>query len=294
MKNLKSQFENWQAPVSESGWEALAKDAEVLAYNRKRRLLRWGLTSIPAVIVIATLIAITVGGKESTLEQPSNKQSIIKQSTHKTADNAQTTLNPVAVSNESANVEISRTVKEHQLANSEVVEVGNTPSVLEQAPTQTVPSAIPAHHESKPATKTAPTSKESLKEVAAPAPTSVEPKSVIVPQSETAITESKSNVIPEDETSTDYNLYIPNTFTPNGDGKNDIFKPLANFEVSQYEMTIFSRSGDRLFTTRNIENGWDGQRYGSQLQDGIYVYHIKYTDPDGKPQVKKGQILLIK
>jgi gliding motility-associated-like protein len=54
-----------------------------------------------------------------------------------------------------------------------------------------------------------------------------------------------------------YTLFVPNSFTPNGDGLNDVFIPLAQ-SVKEYEMTIFNRWGLKVFNSLQLDYGWDG------------------------------------
>lgn len=71
------------------------------------------------------------------------------------------------------------------------------------------------------------------------------------------------------------NLYIPNTFTPDGDGRNDIFRPVVTFEgFTNYELTIFNRWGERIHITGDDTEGWNGTHLGEKCQDGTYVWKL--------------------
>jgi gliding motility-associated-like protein len=87
-------------------------------------------------------------------------------------------------------------------------------------------------------------------------------------------------------------LVIPNVFTPNGDGNNDIF--LANsFGIKNYECSIFDRWGLKMFETDNVHIGWDGKTTsGNSVSAGTYYYIIKATGIDQKNYDKKGFLLL--
>lgn len=89
-------------------------------------------------------------------------------------------------------------------------------------------------------------------------------------------------------------IYIPNAFTPNGDGKNDVFGITAfdNFTIKQF--TIFNRWGGIVFNTRNPADKWDGTQNKQPLPAGEYVYYVDIVLPDGKRFVKKGMILLLR
>ena len=75
----------------------------------------------------------------------------------------------------------------------------------------------------------------------------------------------------------DYTIFVPNTFTPDGNGANEIFKPvMQGFDEDEYTMYIFNRWGDLIFETHNMEVGWDGTFAGQnfQVQDGVYTWKI--------------------
>ena len=86
-------------------------------------------------------------------------------------------------------------------------------------------------------------------------------------------------------------IWIPNSFTPNGDGLNDIFRP-EGFGIEHYEMVIFNRWGERLFTGQN--QGWDGRFNGNVLKVDGYVYEIKFTDHLGEEVFRRGVFTLIR
>ena len=83
------------------------------------------------------------------------------------------------------------------------------------------------------------------------------------------------------EIKADFALYVPNTFTPNGDGMNDIFSPLGTgIETGNYELYIYDRWGDLIFQSGNIMMGWNGKANNGTLtaQEDTYVWIIKLTD----------------
>jgi gliding motility-associated-like protein len=77
--------------------------------------------------------------------------------------------------------------------------------------------------------------------------------------------------------------YIPNTFTPDGDGHNQTFKPVftSGFDPYNYEMLIYNRWGEIIFETHDVTYGWDGTYAfeNSTCQDGIYTYKITFKNP---------------
>lgn len=78
------------------------------------------------------------------------------------------------------------------------------------------------------------------------------------------------------------NLYIANTFTPNGDGSNDVFLPVVTYEeFTNYELTIYNRWGARIHITGDDTEGWDGTSLGEKCQDGTYVWVLKLKPDSG-------------
>jgi gliding motility-associated-like protein len=91
----------------------------------------------------------------------------------------------------------------------------------------------------------------------------------------------------------DYAFYIPNTFTPNNDGLNDIFQPKGT-GVVKYEMSIFDRWGEKLFYTDEFQKGWDGSFHGKICPNDVYVYLVRLTNIFGKSFELTGHVSLVK
>jgi gliding motility-associated-like protein len=90
------------------------------------------------------------------------------------------------------------------------------------------------------------------------------------------------------------NLFIPNAFTPDGDGLNDRFKP-ANIEgATDYTLTIFNRWGEILFVSHNPKEGWNGQYQGKKVQDGIYMFTVNFLYSDGQLYSEKGTVHILR
>ena len=88
-------------------------------------------------------------------------------------------------------------------------------------------------------------------------------------------------------------IYVPNSFTPNSNGINDKFKPVIGFaDFSSYKMSIYNRLGQEIFTTKDINEGWDGTKNSESLQNGIYIYSIQINNTEGKPINLTGTIAL--
>jgi len=93
----------------------------------------------------------------------------------------------------------------------------------------------------------------------------------------------------------DFHFYIPNAFSPNGDGINDSFSGKGVF-IKKYEMMIFDRWGDMIFFTDDIDKPWDGKaNQGSGVaQQDVYIYSIKVTDNKRKEHNYKGIVTLVR
>lgn len=95
------------------------------------------------------------------------------------------------------------------------------------------------------------------------------------------------------EVSKDYNIYIPNIFTPNADGKNDEFLVYGT-GITKLEVTVFDRWGEKLFTSNEQLKGWDGKYKGVDLKEDVYPYQVTFNTLDGKKHTKTGHVTLLK
>lgn len=101
------------------------------------------------------------------------------------------------------------------------------------------------------------------------------------------------------EVKNEFKIYIPNSFTPNYDGLNDVFIPVFSpygLDSKSYEMQIYDRWGHLVFQSKDPAKGWDGtfKNSGDQImKKDNYVFRIKYKDLDGKTYEEKGTVTLI-
>jgi gliding motility-associated-like protein len=90
-------------------------------------------------------------------------------------------------------------------------------------------------------------------------------------------------------------LTMPNAFTPDGDGLNDVFRPVTLPEkISSFSMYIYDRWGKQVFFTNDVKQGWDGNIYGNQAQIVGYVYVVKYRNPSGAEREKRGMVTVVR
>lgn len=89
-------------------------------------------------------------------------------------------------------------------------------------------------------------------------------------------------------------VYVPNAFSPNGDGQNDLFVPMLQCtEVSEFQFQIFSRWGNQLFASQNLAVGWDGFFDGKEAPVGVYVWRVLFSIR-GNPYVLQGDVTLVR
>ncbi|WP_346759669.1 gliding motility-associated C-terminal domain-containing protein [Agaribacillus aureus] len=88
-------------------------------------------------------------------------------------------------------------------------------------------------------------------------------------------------------------IFLPNAFTPNGDGLNDFFEAKGLFFQS-FSMKIFNRWGELIFVSDNADVGWDGTFNGKLMPEATYVYRVDVTDFTGLKSSRSGGVLLLR
>ena len=89
-------------------------------------------------------------------------------------------------------------------------------------------------------------------------------------------------------------LFIPNAFTPNNDGLNDVFRAGQDISIKKYRMKIYNRSGQVIFTSNTISKGWDGTINRIEQPIGTYVWVIDYTSKTARQYAINGTVTLIR
>ena len=92
-------------------------------------------------------------------------------------------------------------------------------------------------------------------------------------------------------------IEVPNAFTPNGDGVNDLFRPVVerNCPVSIYSLSVYNRWGQLVYSTVDLLSGWDGHFRGKPAEAGVYMYYIQFKGGvEGTAKELKGDLLLIR
>jgi gliding motility-associated-like protein len=86
-------------------------------------------------------------------------------------------------------------------------------------------------------------------------------------------------------------IWVPNAFTPNNDGTNDIFAPCFYFIPEEYLMLIYDRYGTVVFTSKNPGLGWNGRINGNNFApEGVYIYHVQYSSYNGQKNSQTGHV----
>jgi gliding motility-associated-like protein len=95
-----------------------------------------------------------------------------------------------------------------------------------------------------------------------------------------------------------FSLYVPNAFSPNSDGNNDVFL-VQGENIFDFELAVYNRWGERFFTSIDINKGWDGKNdIGKESPIDIYIYYLKYSSHSKNSVIRKysqvGRVALIK
>jgi gliding motility-associated-like protein len=88
-------------------------------------------------------------------------------------------------------------------------------------------------------------------------------------------------------------IFIPNSFTPNGDGVNDVLRVYGNI-IREMNMMIFNQWGEKIFQSRDQNMGWDGTHIGKAQPSGVYMYVAQFILIDGSIIKRQGSINLIR
>jgi gliding motility-associated-like protein len=107
-----------------------------------------------------------------------------------------------------------------------------------------------------------------------------------------------TNTLTKDvEIADDYNLLAPTAFSPNGDNLNETFIPSAlKIMESEFTMMIYNQAGEQIFTSKTVNNPWDGSNVNdnSLVPDGAYIWIVTLKNANGLMETYKGQIMVIR
>ena len=93
-------------------------------------------------------------------------------------------------------------------------------------------------------------------------------------------------------------LVFPNAFSPNGDNKNETFKPIITLEsiskISDYKLIIINRWGQKVFESNDASDGWDGSLLGEKAPIDSYFYSASYKNPEGNTEKLRSDLTLLR
>lgn len=91
-----------------------------------------------------------------------------------------------------------------------------------------------------------------------------------------------------------YEIFFPNAFSPNGDGRNDIWAPIDYGSARDIEILVFNRWGEKVFESNSVLNGWDGTYKGKQLSPETFLFFVKGVYLDGREFEENGSFVLVR
>ena len=94
----------------------------------------------------------------------------------------------------------------------------------------------------------------------------------------------------------DYSIFVPNAFTPNNDGNNDVFRLFGNIKTIAYlDIQIFNRIGEKVFDSQDHNFGWDGTYKGVLQNPSVFIWQMKLAFLDGhREELRKGSVTLMR
>ncbi len=89
-------------------------------------------------------------------------------------------------------------------------------------------------------------------------------------------------------------VFVPNAFSPNDDGMNDVFRIRGELYITESYLVVYSRWGEKMFESDNINTGWDGSFKGEDLCSDVYAYYYRVVCNDGQELEGKGNVSLLR
>lgn len=292
---FKDQFEHYDPTPPEGTWENIAQNNDLKQYNKKQSLKRRGnITIVSSVVIAVALVAAYF--IFSSPEETYHEENIVEIQVPETPQKEEMTA---SVEKEEAE-EIR--IPENNVPRKERSSLAAVPSkeaetVSTKQNSEEMKAADPVAQKSEPTESAVPLLSQTpltpQKEVVRPEiPQHPIPEHKAVTESE--IPGETFPIEPTYEEIESDKFYLPNAFTPNGDGLNDHFTLFPPAEMYAFEISIFNRSGHLVYRSKNPEPGWDGNFNGQPAPEGAYIYFVTYKDKQGKLQQLKGSLVLIR
>lgn len=287
-KLIKKQYDEFRPAVSEQEWELISQDSRLVHHNRMRRWRKVWIGGGAALLTAAAIVTVVM------LTHPKNQNA--------PANTSQTKSEQV---NDNIVKQAVPTVKDVKTEDIKIYEVSdvavetdnslkNTPSAVTPVVANNSATSVSSALTSTPDSKVSVQPAVAITKKPTPAQHVQTPTPIPTPKATENVFTNENTPEPDDNPQVEYKLFVPSAFTPNGDGLNDQFLVSSNFDPLSFDITIFTKASEKVFHSRSIDIGWDGTKYGAALPQGVYLYLIKYTNPDGKVESQKGQILLLK
>ena len=89
------------------------------------------------------------------------------------------------------------------------------------------------------------------------------------------------------------NIFIPNAFSPNGDGENDVLY-VRGSTITSFDFAVFDRWGEKVFETTDLNVGWDGTYKGKLAEPAVFVYYLNAVCGPGQTYFEKGNVTVIR
>lgn len=295
MKNAMNNEPNWQEllreyemPPSPGVWERIeaAQPAPVRQPAQPRAKLWWSAAAIMGVALVAGYFLWENHGNDA----PEALEIMVPltgnvTSPHDVTDPATISETAPFASPSSMESEVNNPEETRQPAMAPAV--SGTPAAAPVATPVSLQGSQPSKPEVLPHVK--PVTIPEPKQVTLTSPTAA------TSQTQAGKTEAPTATPTSNATPERLKVFIPNAFSPGSAGTNAVFKPVIqdNEPVFEYKMQVFSRSGQLLFESNAIEEGWDGRFRGMQVEDRVCVYDITFRDKDGVPYRKWGTVVVI-
>jgi len=107
-----------------------------------------------------------------------------------------------------------------------------------------------------------------------------------------------SDTLQISESKCECDLYLPNAFTPNSDLKNDYFRAYYYCDLAKFQLSIFNRWGQEIYSSKNVDAAWDGFYKSMEAKSDVYAYRVEYTPilkgKTSKSIVKSGTVVLLR
>ena len=299
---FKEQFDQFEAPVSDGLWDKIQQNPGWQQHLRRQKIRNLSIYAVLAVIVISSCAVLlhqrnNIDNQDieiSAIEEENFSEAPQSTTTAQSNDNNDSTpevsADETSIPADSApETAVDPTVQSSSNAPETMTPVEDTPNIIIPATTEHAVPQDNAVTNEKASEKAANNNNSNKNSTQASESNN---KSNNTPGSNESPTNTPNT---NENTNPNNSLFsIPNAFTPNGDGLNDVFKPVTSADIYQYQLDIFAMSGQHIFTSRSLEYGWNGEFQGGAQNSGNYIYVIKYKDNSGREHIDKGQLLLIR